>query len=929
MQDNESSYELTVRRIHPSLAEDFSYKSDNSVIVEPEVLNPELMLASNTIRGGQEGLSDERVLQLYIGRSFEMLEKILESEGSLPSTRGKSESSNGSSQHLVHQAIIKRRLVVDPVKALIGSGNLGLLREAIEADVVKLKKDEVKLLLVNRQTKMVLTCLKKVWHSSSSTHPLLKRFEVIAEVCKLFKDVELIPDAIHIFSMIHRNDIEAIHFEQLICFIGELIHPPKESSSSLAKAANPMGLCVILSDFLDSIKTFSRHLLLSIDEISKELVTVAEGINRVTTNLKELNCIFRDRPLGTHQLIELLVNKPRKYRAFLNSPLTKQIIIKYWTGDFTFSLGLDQCSYVATTADKIRKPSKLWKIHTKTLQQKTFSIFQFQSWIYNCNVRHFVETGVSLAFLCCLVYLILGYIDFMKVYRRHLSKTADDIESAIDTFDTLSKFSDRVFLPFMCIIGAQTVTKLTYKFKAQMLFIPDPREIFDIIIVIFAASLWSKSLGSYQEQADEGRSSYEYFWTGLTFCLSMRVFLCFSTDYQFGPLLRMFYATFVDIGRFLLIFVMILFVFSVSFHCLFYETPSYDSILNSTVTLISSTLGNFDFFAFVSRENEGLFLLAVWILISTILILNILIAFLSKRYEEMAPQTDADFVSLLFVFIQTTRFTPEYGGLVMFPLPFTLLLIPFIPLYFLPVDKRRLSAILAKLSYTPMFLFAVGCFAVHCAVRSLYSYFIVFWMLAADPRKVKTMKRLKSLAKWVFIGPFYLAFLSLASFPVLVRFLFAKGTPNSPSLFTENTLRTMQTAFQHKLELAPSQEEIPIEEALGLLDSSFIEAEISNKAKVLKGASILLRSVVPNPHERLSYGEQAWRGKELAACKCMVMKLASFSSQTLNLKEAVQILQDSPSSLQTYSRYITEQVLASLKDPSKTRASWDKPNIAS
>jgi hypothetical protein len=75
--------------------------------------------------------------------------------------------------------------------------------------------------------------------------------------------------------------------------------------------------------------------------------------------------------------------------------------------------------------------------------------------------------------------------------------------------------------------------------------------------------------------------------------------------------------------------------------------------------------------------------------------------------------------------------------------------------------------------------------------------------------------------------------------------------------------------------------------------------------------------VVKTPHLRLSYSEEARRSKELGAYEVMVMKLASFNSQTLNLKEAVQLLQDSPSSLLTYSRYITEKVLASLKDASK------------
>jgi hypothetical protein len=130
------------------------------------------------------------------------------------------------------------------------------LREAIGVGVIKLKKDEVKLLLVNRQTKTVLACLEKTRELSLSTHPLLMRFDVIGEVCKLFKDVELIPDAIHSFSMIHSDNIESLHFNQLIYFTRMLILPSEESCGSLAKAITPFGPDCALS-FLTSL-TASR-----------------------------------------------------------------------------------------------------------------------------------------------------------------------------------------------------------------------------------------------------------------------------------------------------------------------------------------------------------------------------------------------------------------------------------------------------------------------------------------------------------------------------------------------------------------------------------------------------------------------------------------------------------------------------------------------
>jgi hypothetical protein len=912
---NDCHREVTIEQpdFHQNSLEEQEFKLDSSGVGSHD--SSELREAVQPITEVKSTSRVAMVLQLYLSKNFSMLSESISGEGG-SSRQVYPENFSSLSQSKLHQAIRKRKIVAEPVKTLISSGNFSLMREAAEADLVKLKKNEVKLLLVNRQTKTVLACLKRVRRSSSSSHPLLKRFDVIAEICCLFKDVELIPDAILILSMVHPDDIESLHFEQLIFFTRKLINPQNERSSrNLANAVNPIGLCIVLSDFLDSIKTFSRHLHLSIENVSQSLVKVAKKISDEITTLTELDCIFSHRPLGTHQVIELLMDKPRKYRAFLNSPLTKQLTIKSWTGNFTFSLGFNQCSYVAKTAEKSRKPSKLWKMHTKTLHQKIFSIFQLQSWIYNCYTRHFVETLSTLAIVSLQVFTIVKYVNTAKQYKKPLDITLKSQDELTCDLDFIQNSSDILFLPFLFLLGIQAIIIFIHKLKSGMLLITDPRVPFDLTLVICAIFLRTRFLGSYNQMFVDGDVLYEYFWMVLGFCLFMRAFLCFAVDSNFGPILRMLYSTFIDIYKFLMIFAIILLVFSVSYHIVFYESPGYQTILECAATLFSAALGSYDFYVFVEREDLGYFALSVWIVIATIVILNVLIAFLSNRYEEMAPQTDADYVNLLYIYTQRIKFTPEYGGLVMFPLPFTILLIPFVPLYFLPIDKQRLSANLAKLSYLPMFLVALIVFALQCVVVSLCSYFKNFFILAVE-LNTRLHKRVRNLAKWVIVGPFYLTYLSFASFPVLIRFLFAKESEDPFSLFTSNTQRFALAAFQDKLKASPSEEEIPLNEALALLDHKNFQAEIEHKVKLVIDEHSMLKSIVQDIDERFKYADKIRRCKEITAYKCMVMKLASFNSQTLNLKEAVQILQDSPSSLQTYSRYFTEKTLASLNEAS-------------
>jgi hypothetical protein len=398
-------------------------------------------------------------------------------------------------------------------------------------------------------------------------------------------------------------------------------------------------------------------------------------------------------------------------------------------------------------------------VHTKTLHQKTFSIFQLQSWIYNCYTRHFVETLCCLAFFCILFYNIMLFVGIVRMFNIPLDTTQSVAEQTSVEYEWVISFTDYYFLPLMLLIGMQSIILFTYKLKTKKLIVFEPRVPFDFGIFGTAVVLRIRFLGTYDELFADGDLTYLNMWTVFTFCLAIRVFLCFSIDSNFGPILRMLYATLIDISSFLMVFLMILLAFTLTYHQLFYKSPGYETIQSTATTLVSAALGSFDLNAFVDREELGYALLSVWIVIATILILNVLIAFLSRRYEEMAPQTTADYVSLLFVYIQSTKFTPEYGGLVMFPLPFTIFLIPFVPLYFLPVDKQRLSANLAKLSYLPMLLVAVICFALHCVVMSLCSYFKNSIILAVE-LNTRLHKRVRNLAKWGFVGPFYLTYLS-------------------------------------------------------------------------------------------------------------------------------------------------------------------------
>jgi hypothetical protein len=811
------------------------------------------------------------------------------------------------------RAIRCREMLTDPVKTLVDTNNHSLLLEVIKTAAIKLKKDEVKWLLQKHMTAIVLAALQSTKFTSGTTHPLLNRFDLIAEVCKLFENIELIPEAITMFAMIDQSDMDPIHFKELICIGNELISLNK-GQSRLAKAYSPIAICMVLSDFLDSIKDYNPSFTLSLERLSAALVNVAERIKNQIKENQTMDDVCRDKSLGKHHFIEIWVHNSTKYRSFLQCSIVKQNVVKYWTHNLSLSLGFRQCSYVLKAASRSYCSEKLWSIHSSPLVQKSTSLFQFQSWVHNCQVRHLVETGCSIACLVIVLYIVETYINSVVTFRTPLDYEADDFSTANDNFDRMEYLGDYFFLPFSILTGTQALIRLLYKHKSGQLTTSDPRMPFDLIILVVAALIESKCFGSYSDDVGDEHYRYEYLWGVLIFSYAMRVFLCFAINYRFGPILRMMLSTFVDITTFLLILAMILLVYSMTFYNFFYDTKEYETIPDAFLTLLSAALGSFDFSVFETRQTLGTVFLLVWIVIATILILNILIALLSKRYEELAPQADADFVSLLITYISTTRFMPEYGGLVLFPCPTTVFLLPFVPLYFTSIDKVKLSAFLAHVSYLPCFFVGVICFALYNAFWSVHSYFIILWMLSRDPLQDR-LKIIFGMLKWLIAGPFYLVFLVLSSFPAFINFMYSSSSLNSEELFTKHDVEKALLIFKTSLENQPEREEIPLAEALDLINASYasLSSRVGLGSRIVVKAAVNSTSII-KASERLRYSEHSKEVEAREAYTRLVMKLASYTTNSLNLKEAVDILQHkSLTFIKTYCRFITEKALSSIK----------------
>eukprot|EP00359_Climacostomum_virens_P000889 CAMPEP_0204896990 /NCGR_PEP_ID=MMETSP1397-20131031/487_1 /ASSEMBLY_ACC=CAM_ASM_000891 /TAXON_ID=49980 /ORGANISM="Climacostomum Climacostomum virens, Strain Stock W-24" /LENGTH=349 /DNA_ID=CAMNT_0052064687 /DNA_START=231 /DNA_END=1280 /DNA_ORIENTATION=+ len=342
---------------------------------------------------------------------------------------------------------------------------------------------------------------------------------------------------------------------------------------------------------------------------------------------------------------------------------------------------------------------------------------------------------------------------------------------------------------------------------------------------------------------------------------------------------------------------------------MFYGSIGYGSLEETIRTLFSAALGSFEYDVFIAREELGTVALTIWIVVAMILILNILTAVLITRYEGLTHQVNSDFVSMLFVYIQSTTFTPEYGAMVLFPLPFTFMLIPFVPLYFLKVDKVKLTAFLAKVSYLPMLCLAIVCFSLYNLMWGFYAHFRVVWMLTRDV-SINRSDRAANLAKWIIMGPWYVTYLGLISFAGFYRYLYKVVSFELVELYSEKDRDFTLTLLKAFMESNPGLEEIPLKEALELPSISLGIHSNPDEANESFGE---YKEEAEWSSDRASVEAENLKYKGLLASKHIITKLASFASQTLNIEEAVTTLQTLTfDQFKVYSRYITEKAIASI-----------------
>lgn len=225
-----------------------------------------------------------------------------------------------------------------------------------------------------------------------------------------------------------------------------------------------------------------------------------------------------------------------------------------------------------------------------------------------------------------------------------------------------------------------------------------------ILTSIWAVSLWVNG-GNIIDNADRRLNVGNICLALAAIPVSLSLLQYVSLKQETGALVIMIFSMFYDLFSFMLVFVVVMIGAATSFWSLFYGYDNFPNFSTTFITLFKTSLGQWDFSWFDTpdgmtpshRSTEykqvGIGLLIIYIIITSIMLLNLLIARMSNTHQRISDHALQEWSFIKASTVRQFVLLNARSPLCMLPPPFNLLSAPLylIDLFWLRSDKKKIS----------------------------------------------------------------------------------------------------------------------------------------------------------------------------------------------------------------------------------------------
>ena len=233
---------------------------------------------------------------------------------------------------------------------------------------------------------------------------------------------------------------------------------------------------------------------------------------------------------------------------------------------------------------------------------------------------------------------------------------------------------------------------------------------------------------------DNDGFQFQFLLAAIAFLIWLKLFFSFKTTRLFGPMIQIMEKMFVDLIRFLLVWIVQLTAFSCVLTIAYGDIGEFKHLEYSFLYLIEAALGNWDFDAFDNIENEvikklGIWIIMVFLILNMVLMLNLVIAIMSQSFSDMHVTQLGLYWSIMLKEFNDYEWDDKYGSLACGLIHMQILNIITVPLLeisscFGPGCTEAINEFFAYVHYFPVAVCVTAAFAIQHAITVPFAYLL-------------------------------------------------------------------------------------------------------------------------------------------------------------------------------------------------------------
>ena len=240
--------------------------------------------------------------------------------------------------------------------------------------------------------------------------------------------------------------------------------------------------------------------------------------------------------------------------------------------------------------------------------------------------------------------------------------------------------------------------------------------------------------------------------SGIIGSLWFRVIYNLRVTKAYGGFLRVVYVILSQIANFLLIFFSFCAMCSGIFTLLFHKNEQFSGFFQSFLTLFAATCNNYTIANFKYDNMLCSIFFAVFIVVSILMLINLLIAFLSELYNDYEDKIESEQSSTLIRVYEYLKYDETYGIFKFLFAPFSFFSTPFELILLFIDDKKYWNEVFCKILYSQIALIYFFLFIIQNAWSMPIGYLNMYYRVIMSSNTY--YQKLKKIAFLILFSPF-------------------------------------------------------------------------------------------------------------------------------------------------------------------------------